>query len=91
MRPIASTFLPVVCRPTPKNLLTTQRAGVLIIEDEANCQQVFARQRITYDCQAEVIERNSTLWGRAGQCLRTAVWRDYPNAASPGGFSNFLA
>ena len=29
---------------------------------KANCQQVFARQRITYDCQAEVIERNSTLW-----------------------------
>jgi hypothetical protein len=45
-----------------QNLLATQRAGVLIIEDEANCQQVFARQRITYDCQAQVMERNSAPW-----------------------------
>jgi putative heme iron utilization protein len=45
-----------------QNLLKRQQASVLIIEDEASCQQVFARQRITYDCQAEVIERHSAPW-----------------------------
>ncbi len=45
-----------------QNLLSTQKAGALIIEDEAASQQIFGRQRITYDCRAEVIERNSPPW-----------------------------
>lgn len=45
-----------------RNLLTTHKAGVLIIEDEAATQQIFARQRITYDCRAELVERQSDDW-----------------------------
>ena len=45
-----------------QNLLDTARAGILIIEDEATSQQIFARQRITYDCQAHLMERNSAAW-----------------------------
>lgn len=45
-----------------QNLLATPRAGVLIIEDEAKSQQIFARQRITYDCRAELLERKTPIW-----------------------------
>ncbi len=45
-----------------RNLLDTAKAGILIIEDEANSQQIFARQRITYDCHTDVLERHSADW-----------------------------
>jgi hypothetical protein len=45
-----------------QNLLATGQAGALIIEDEARSQQVFARQRITYNCRVELLERESDVW-----------------------------
>jgi putative heme iron utilization protein len=45
-----------------QNLLRTKQASILIIEDETTAQQIFARQRINYDCRATVLERNSTEW-----------------------------
>lgn len=44
------------------NLIKTRRASVLIIEDESQSQQVFARQRLTYDCGASPVERHSSVW-----------------------------
>jgi heme iron utilization protein len=44
------------------NLLRTGQASVLIIEDEGQSQQVFARQRLTYDCQVSLIERGTERW-----------------------------
>lgn len=44
------------------NLLRTRQASVLIIEDESQTQQVFARQRLTYDCQVTPIARHCDLW-----------------------------
>ena len=45
-----------------QNLLRTGQASALIIEDESQTQQVFARQRLTYDCQVTPIPRQSDLW-----------------------------
>lgn len=45
------------------NLQTAGRASVLLIEDEAAAPQVFARQRITYDCQASLLPRSADAWG----------------------------
>lgn len=44
------------------NLLTTQRASVMWLEDEAQCQQIFARRRLTYDCTVTVIKRDTEQW-----------------------------
>jgi putative heme iron utilization protein len=44
------------------NLLRTEQASVLIIEDESQTQQVFARQRLNYDCQVTPIKRQSEVW-----------------------------
>lgn len=44
------------------NLLAHPQVSVLLIEDEAKTQQIFARQRITYNCQAELLERHSAPW-----------------------------
>jgi putative heme iron utilization protein len=45
-----------------QNLLTTQRASVMWLEDEAQCQQIFARRRLTYDCTVTVVERDTDAW-----------------------------
>lgn len=45
-----------------QNLRTTQRAAVLWLEDEAQCSQIFARRRLSYDCAVRVLERGTTEW-----------------------------
>jgi putative heme iron utilization protein len=44
------------------NLDATRRASVLFIEDERDVKQVFARTRLTFDCHAELIEREAERW-----------------------------
>ncbi len=44
------------------NLHATGLASVLLIEDEAETAQVFARQRISYDCRATLLPRGTTAW-----------------------------
>ena len=44
------------------NLFRTGQASILIIEDESQTQQVFARQRLTYDCHVAPIDRQSDRW-----------------------------
>ena len=45
-----------------QNLKTTAKAGILLIEDEAQANQVFARQRLMYDCTVKLIDRNNPQW-----------------------------
>ncbi|PSR16492.1 pyridoxamine 5-phosphate oxidase [filamentous cyanobacterium CCP3] len=45
-----------------QNLQNTGQASVLLIEDEAETGQVFARQRITYDCRAQLLPRGTADW-----------------------------
>ncbi len=45
-----------------QNLLRTGQASALIIEDEGEAGQVFARQRLTYDCRASRVERQTPRW-----------------------------
>lgn len=37
-------------------------ASVMIIEDEADAENLFARKRLTVDCEAEVVVRDSDDW-----------------------------
>lgn len=46
-----------------QNLQATPKAGILLIEDEAATKQVFARQRLMYDCTSELVERHVPRWG----------------------------
>jgi len=48
-----------------KNLLRTRTASVMIIEDESQSNNLFARKRVTFDVTATPIERNSALFNEA--------------------------
>ncbi|MEM6837224.1 MAG: pyridoxamine 5'-phosphate oxidase family protein [Cyanobacteria bacterium P01_C01_bin.120] len=45
-----------------QNLQSAAKAGILLIEDEAQAQQIFARRRLMYDCTVEQIDRHDPTW-----------------------------
>jgi len=47
-------FISELARHT-SNLIDNPRAGLLFIEDEADCKNPFARRRLSYDCRVEEI------------------------------------
>lgn len=50
-----------------QNLTAMSKASVLFIEDEAKTQQIFARMRLSYDCTATLLERESEHWSAIAQ------------------------
>ena len=44
------------------NLKQTSRASVLFIEDEAKTNEIFARRRLTYECTAQPLSRDTLQW-----------------------------
>lgn len=45
-----------------QNLEQSGKASVLLIDDESETQQIFARNRLTYDCEAAPLERGTFDW-----------------------------
>jgi heme iron utilization protein len=45
-----------------QNLQTNPHVGVLLIEDESHSHQIFARRRISFDCKAIPVERETEQW-----------------------------
>jgi putative heme iron utilization protein len=45
-----------------QNLHQKPRASVLLIEDENRAKHLFGRKRLTCDCRAEPISRNTAAW-----------------------------
>lgn len=41
------------------------RASLMLIEDEGTAENLFARKRLTVDCCARVLKRDSETWGKA--------------------------
>ncbi len=45
-----------------QNLTATGKASTLFIEDESQTPQIFARKRLSYDCTAALVARDSEPW-----------------------------
>ena len=45
-----------------QNLYVNPHVSVLFVEDEAKTSQIFARRRLSYDCTATLIERETDEW-----------------------------
>ena len=50
-----------------QNLTRTGKVSALFIEDESQTQQMFARKRLSYDCQATLLDRGSAQWDAIAQ------------------------
>lgn len=68
-----------------QNLHAVPKASVLFIDDESQTKQIFARRRLTFDCTATLIERDTDLWNqivdsfeaRFGEMIQ--ILRDLPD------------
>lgn len=47
-----------------QNLESNPHISVLLIEDEAKADQIFARRRLSFDCTATLIERETATWNQ---------------------------
>ncbi|MDF2388817.1 pyridoxamine 5'-phosphate oxidase family protein [Nostoc ellipsosporum NOK] len=47
-----------------QNIQGNPRVSVLLIEDEAKTDQIFARRRLSFDCTATLIERETATWNQ---------------------------
>ncbi|MCH9675526.1 MAG: pyridoxamine 5'-phosphate oxidase family protein [Gammaproteobacteria bacterium] len=45
-----------------RNLREQSRVSILLIEDEQSSAQLFARKRLTFQCDAHVVERETPKW-----------------------------
>ncbi|MBD2439509.1 HugZ family protein [Nostoc sp. FACHB-110] len=45
-----------------QNLYANPRVSVLFIDDEAKSNNIFARRRLSFDCTATLIERDTDTW-----------------------------
>ncbi len=68
-----------------QNLNAVPKASVLFIEDESKTQQIFARRRLSYDCTAKLLPRDTGTWiqvttnfeNRFGNIIQ--LFRDLPD------------
>ncbi|MBD2627749.1 HugZ family pyridoxamine 5'-phosphate oxidase [Trichormus variabilis] len=47
-----------------KNIYANPHVSILFIEDEVNTKQIFARRRLTFDCTATLLERETDQWNQ---------------------------
>lgn len=47
-----------------KNIYVNPHVSILFIEDEAKTKQIFARRRLTFDCTATLLERETEQWNQ---------------------------
>ena len=46
------------------NLLATPRVSIMLLQAENDTKQLFARKRLSFDADAEIVERDSTHWSQ---------------------------
>ena len=54
-------YISVLARHTG-NMQNDSRVGVMLIETEEEAENIFARKRLTFECDAEVVERETEGW-----------------------------
>jgi heme iron utilization protein len=47
-----------------KNIYANPHVSILFIEDEAKTKQIFARRRLSFDCTATLLERETDQWNQ---------------------------
>lgn len=70
-----------------RNLKTNRNVSILMIEDESECKQIYARKRLTFDTRAELVERNTEAWQQGVNALQTRFGDIIENLSQLGDFN----
>ena len=50
-----------------RNLHNTPKASILFVEDELQTKQIFARRRLTFECDAVLLPRDTQEWDKIAE------------------------
>ncbi|WP_019616085.1 heme utilization protein HutZ [Psychromonas ossibalaenae] len=56
-----------------RNLQENPQASLMLIEDEENAKTIFARTRLTFDVDAQMIDRESAKWNQAIPIMKESL------------------
>ncbi len=70
-----------------RNLKTNRNVSILMIEDESECKQIYARKRLTFDTRAELVERSTEAWQQGVNALQTRFGDIIENLSQLGDFN----
>lgn len=56
-----------------QNLKTCKAVSIMMIEDESDARSIFARRRLSFDTNAELIERDCDQWTQGIEILRSRL------------------
>jgi len=72
-----------------QNLLVNKNLSFMLLEDEQDAKQIFARHRLTYKAHAEVISRESESWALAIPALEARFGEIVTNLSGLSDFRLF--
>ncbi|OLQ87653.1 heme utilization protein HutZ [Vibrio ponticus] len=70
-----------------KNLKTNRNVSILMIEDENESKQIYARKRLTFDTKAELVEKQTGDWHEGVHALRERFGEIIDNLSQLGDFN----
>ena len=70
-----------------RNLKINRNVSILMIEDESECKQIYARKRLTFDTRAELVERNTEAWQQGVNALQNRFGDIIENLSQLGDFN----
>ncbi|MBE1273389.1 MULTISPECIES: heme utilization protein HutZ [Enterovibrio] len=69
-----------------QNLKHSKAVSIMMIEDENEARSIFARRRLSFDTNAELIERESALWQQGIDVMQTRLGEMIDNLSQLGDF-----
>lgn len=69
-----------------QNLKMSKAVSIMMIEDESEARSIFARRRLSFDTNAELIERESEQWKQGIDVMQTRLGEMIDNLSQLGDF-----
>jgi len=70
-----------------QNLKANRSVSILMIEDESECKNLYARKRLTFDTRAELVERQTEAWEQGISALKARFGEIIDNLSQLGDFN----
>lgn len=70
-----------------RNLKTNRNVSIMMVEDESEAKQVYARKRLTFDTHAELVEKHTQAWERGVAALQARFGEIIDNLSQLGDFN----
>ncbi len=65
-------------------------AAVMLLEDEAQCRNIFARKRLSYECRVQIIDREQKQWQPIIEQLQQKFGKTIELLSSMGDFRLYV-